>query len=176
MRVIFTRLGDRAYDSHVIRDDGTRYHVGGVGRRHIIPHDLAHFVIERALGLKSGFWGSIAAGAVFASMKHVSGRRRPHASRRSQEILRENAGEISEAEVLVAVINDALELEPAKPEVAVREAVAKRDLVPRGRTRPRQFSDEQIADACSSWREMLDRWGELPIGESLDLEWTLSRV
>src|SRR5262249_47574693 len=37
-----------------------------------LPHDLAQFVVERALGLRRGFWGLLAAGATF---KSVGGRR-----------------------------------------------------------------------------------------------------
>src|SRR5918911_570859 len=37
-----------------------------------LPHDLTQFVIERALGVRDGFWGLLAHGAWFAS---VPGRR-----------------------------------------------------------------------------------------------------
>lgn len=37
-----------------------------------LPHDLAQFVVERALGVRDGFWGLLANGASFAS---VPGRR-----------------------------------------------------------------------------------------------------
>jgi hypothetical protein len=37
-----------------------------------LPHDLAQFVVERALGLRDGFWGLLANGASF---KSVPGRR-----------------------------------------------------------------------------------------------------
>ncbi len=33
-----------------------------------LPHDLATFVIEQALGLEHGFWGCVAAGATFRSL------------------------------------------------------------------------------------------------------------
>jgi hypothetical protein len=38
-----------------------------------LPHDLAQFVVEAALGLQHGFWGLLANGATFRS---VVGRRR----------------------------------------------------------------------------------------------------
>ena len=37
-----------------------------------VPHDLATFVIEQALGIEHGFWGCVAAGATFRTL----GRRR----------------------------------------------------------------------------------------------------
>jgi hypothetical protein len=33
-----------------------------------LPHDLATFVIEQALGIEHGFWGCVAAGATFRSL------------------------------------------------------------------------------------------------------------
>lgn len=43
-----------------------------------LPHDLAQFTIERALGIRDGFWGLLAHGASFAS---VPGRRPTHPGR-----------------------------------------------------------------------------------------------
>jgi hypothetical protein len=33
-----------------------------------LPHDLATFAIEQALGIEHGFWGCVAAGATFRSL------------------------------------------------------------------------------------------------------------
>lgn len=35
-----------------------------------LPHDIATFVIEQALGLEHGFWGCVADGATFRSLGH----------------------------------------------------------------------------------------------------------
>jgi len=43
--------------------------MGGRVRPDTLPHDLAGFVIEGGLGLRHGFWGLIAEGATFNSMR-----------------------------------------------------------------------------------------------------------
>jgi hypothetical protein len=43
--------------------------MGGRVREGHLPHDLAGFVIEGRLGLRCGFWGLIAEGATFNSMR-----------------------------------------------------------------------------------------------------------
>jgi len=43
--------------------------MGGRVREGHLPHDLAGFVIEGGLGLRHGFWGLIAEGATFNSMR-----------------------------------------------------------------------------------------------------------
>jgi len=64
MLLVFTRLDERRYVSRITRSDGVSFLINGVGYMFQIPHDLAHFVIEDALQLSNGFWGSVAAGAV----------------------------------------------------------------------------------------------------------------
>jgi len=60
-----------------------------------LPHDLAHFVVEEALGVTSGFWGLLAIGATFAS---VPGRRRTRVGR---ELIRRHQPELDRAEAVV---------------------------------------------------------------------------
>ena len=66
--------------------------------------------IESTHQIHRGFWGTVAAGGVFASMIHLEGRRAPHAEARSRELLKANRGEIGEAEMLVSLFNGALEI------------------------------------------------------------------
>jgi hypothetical protein len=61
------------YETVDTRADGVSFHVKGVAHAFAIPHDLAHFVVERALKLDRGFWGSVADGAVFQSMTYIAG-------------------------------------------------------------------------------------------------------
>jgi hypothetical protein len=60
-----------------------------------LPHDLAHFVVEETLGLQWGFWGLVAKGATF---KSVRGRRRTQPGR---ELIRAHRAALNAAEHLV---------------------------------------------------------------------------
>src|SRR5213594_5242203 len=75
MEIVMTRSAERTSMTHVRRDDGVTLELASHAPLHRLPHDLAHFVVERALGLTSGFWGSIADGAVFGGMKVIPRRR-----------------------------------------------------------------------------------------------------
>src|SRR5262249_56302162 len=103
MQLTFTRHDERRYATVVVRDDGVTLFVPSFDQPTWLPHDLAHYVVERALGLTHGFWGSVAAGAVFSGMRVLKGRQPPHAAARSHEILHELAAsqQGTEAEVLV---------------------------------------------------------------------------
>src|SRR5688572_1408322 len=106
MEITFTRIGERSYTTVVVRDDRVTIQVPSFDRPAWLPHDLAHYVVERALGLRQGFWGRVAAGAVFPGMTVVGGRQPPHAAARSQAAIRAAGQQGTEAEVLVGVLVD----------------------------------------------------------------------
>lgn len=170
MLLKLTRLDDRRYETLITRSDGVTFRVKGVGHMAAIPHDLAHFAVERGLRLRRGFWGSVADGALFESLEHVSGRRKPHALQRSKELLKRNKGELTETEILVGLFNQALEdgLTSESPELRMR--LRRYTWTPPGQ-KQRYFSDEEIAAACAGWKEMLALWTNLPVGGTMELEW-----
>lgn len=170
MLLRLTRLDERRYETEITRSDGVKYHVKGVGHMSAIPHDLAHFAIEQGLRIRGGFWGTVAQGAVFGSLTHVSGRRRPGAAARSEQILKANKGELTETEILVGLFNQALEegFGPESPEL--RRRLRRYVWTAPGR-KEREFTDEEIASACDGWRDMLASWRALPIGGTMELVW-----
>src|SRR5206468_7364619 len=112
MRVIFPRLPDheRAY-ALVERDDGVVYRLYGGTAGPRLPHDIMHLVVERELRIKDGIWAGIAAGVVFDSMHHVSGRRPPHAAERSQALLHGFRQQGLRAELLADLVASAATLD-----------------------------------------------------------------
>jgi hypothetical protein len=169
MKLIVTRLDERRYASVIARDDGVRFHVQGVAHMFAIPHDLAHFAIEKALGLRSGFWGSVAGGAVFKTMRYLDGRRRPHAAERSRTLLKANSRRLNEAEVLVRIFNDAFEQgHGPKSPVLLARLQARRNS--RG-IKADAFGEADIAAAYQAYRDMLARWNKVPVRGTLELVW-----
>src|SRR6267378_4318541 len=108
MQLTVTRLEGGRYETVVVRDDGVSYRLKGVAHMFAIPHDLAHFLVEKALRLRHGFFGNIADGAVFKSMTYVEGRRKPKATERSETLLKKNLAALNDAEALVRIFNDTI--------------------------------------------------------------------
>jgi hypothetical protein len=72
VRVTFRKAESGQCDWEAVRGRRTRVpgcQMGGRVREGHLPHDLAQFVIEAGLGLRHGFWGLVADGATFASMR-----------------------------------------------------------------------------------------------------------
>jgi len=171
MKLSITRLDrDGRYETLVTRDDGVTFRLLGVAHAFAIPHDLAHHVVERILGLDSGFWASVAAGAVFPSMSHVAGRRKPKADERSKAVLAANARPLNEAEVLVRIFNDTIEQGHGETSAVLLGRLKER-WAPAGR-QPRDIPPAKIAEVFAAYRDMLLRWKSVPVGGTLDLVWS----
>lgn len=172
MQITLIRANERQCYSIVQRDDGVTVRVPGYGRISPIPHDLAHYVIERELQLRQGFWGSVAAGCMFAGMVVLSGRRRPHAEERSQAVMRENARHVTQAEVLVGtlmgIVEQRLDTDPA----AARAHLTQSWYADEEGSSLLQHTD--IGRVCAALRDAEARWRETDIGQGLPVTWNLS--
>lgn len=96
MRVTFRKLIERRLAMWEAAD-GSRKHIpgsaGALGRGDL-PHDLVHLVAEAIAGLTRGFWGSVAAGAMFKSMHGKQ-------TRHTRAIVAENREALARSEQLV---------------------------------------------------------------------------
>jgi hypothetical protein len=167
MRVTFTRLPDheRAF-SLVERDDGVVYRLnsGTAGPR--LPHDIMHLVTERELGIRDGIWAGIAAGVVFSSMTHVSGRRPPHSAERSALLLRQFRDRGLRAEVLADLVAATAALD--HPTLDQIRALAARRLA----VLPDCDVDPvAIAAAAEALQVEAARWARLRVGEQVCYDW-----
>jgi hypothetical protein len=162
MEIIFTRSRDRRDATIVTRRDGVRLSVPVYGKLDPIPHDLAHYVVERELGLRDGFWGSVAEGAVFAGMRILDGRQRPHVRERSQELQRANGRGILFAELVVeAVMRTIMGVRLGNEPLAIEHAGL----------RTRADRDALLARLRPAAEAMCARWGETAPGGTLTVSW-----
>ena len=169
MQLTVTRLEGGRYETVVVRDDGVSYRVKGVAHMFAIPHDLAHFLVEKTLRLRDGFFGNVADGAVFKSMTYIDGRRKPKAAERSATLLKQNEAALNEAEVLVRIFNDTIEQGHA-----VNSGVLERRLherLARAGVERRSFSAAEIAAVYVAYEDMLGKWRDVPVGGAMQLRW-----
>jgi hypothetical protein len=168
MRVTFLRLPDheRAY-ALVERDDGTVYRLYGGPAGPRLPHDITHLVVERELRIRDGIWGGIAAGIVFGSMRHVAGRRPPHAAERSRELTAELRSHLMRAELLANLAECVAALDHPTPDQIRRLAEIKLAVCP---PRP-EVDPAAIAATASALQVEASRWARLRVGEELSYDW-----
>jgi hypothetical protein len=154
----------------ITRDDGVTFSMQGAGHNFAIPHDVAHYVVEKALGLDRGC--SVSEGAVFPTMTHVEGRRKPKAAGRSRSILKTNAPHLNEAEVLIRIFNDTIEEGHSETSSVLYGRL--KDRRASSAEGPRIISHTQISEVAN-YKDILSQWKNTPVGSTLDLHWESSR-
>lgn len=163
MLITFVRLPGRSTIATFRRRDGVVLELGGYDRKYRVPHDLAHAVTERNLGMDRGVFGSIAGGAVFDSMRVIEGKQRHDAAERSRRILAANKTTLGIAEVLSGVVHDAVENNDPG-------SVTGRCLSGWGTfsTDPFPWTEEELAEACATLAELT---AEMGISGKVTLTW-----
>ncbi len=162
MDILFIQSEHRRIETIVTRQDGVRLGVPVFEPLVPIPHDLAHYVVELELGLQNGFWGSVAAGALFEGMKILAGRQRPHATERSRSVLTANRQGIVVAEVLVDAALRAVK------GMRLDEAPLPIDFPP---VRTRADLNTLVARLRPALDSMCTRWLTIPPGGTLPVVW-----
>jgi hypothetical protein len=171
MRVRFPRLPDheRAY-ALVERDDGAVYRLYGGPAGPRLPHDIMHFVVERELHIGDGIWGGIAAGIIFDTMQHVSGRRSPHARERSTELLASFRQRGLRAEVLANFVECVAGLDHPSDFQIMTLAATKLTVLPDADA---DLEPAAVAAAAQALQVEAARWARLRVGEELSYDWPL---
>ncbi|MFI5607162.1 hypothetical protein [Amycolatopsis sp. NPDC051903] len=149
--------------TRLTRVDGVVLGLPSVSRKFRLPHDLAHFAVERALDLPGGIFGCIAAGAVFSNMTVLSGRPRRDARARSTSVLRAARRSISLAESLVGVAHSAAETHRRLLLRDVREAWG---IL---RAEPCPYAEADVRRVASILAELGGEWASS--AEPLELRW-----
>jgi hypothetical protein len=169
VEIAFQRSSERQSFAVVRRDDGVTLRVPGYGPALPQPHDLAHYVVERELRLRRGFWASVAAGGVFPGMQHLSGRRKPHADERSRAVLRANGSHITQAEVLVgtllAIVTRELDRVPQRALAILTEAQSGCVIG------AYPLDAEGLRAVCAALRRMAACWQGVDLGHALTEVW-----
>lgn len=166
MQIVFVRERVRESTATIHRPDGIVVELPSYSRKHRVPHDLAHAVAERRLGLARGIYGTIAAGGMFANMRVVAGRPRHDAAQRSERILRANAGELGLTEILGGALHHAVE--SGRLPTAYRRVREAWESVNPG---PCPYDRDQLEDAASELDLLTQAWGQLGFGQGLTFAW-----
>ncbi|WP_447953275.1 hypothetical protein [Sphingopyxis chilensis] len=183
MKVHFIRSGERRYSMRIERE-GLPVLVmdPAPGFDPDLPHDMVHFVVEAALGLRTGVFGQIAAGGDAGSFRveaadgEMSAKERQRAARKQvakgAKLIRSQGreGELSE---LAAFLFDIGWRSQSRPGSAAQRAA----LGEAERTRASLSADERArVDAgrrqvFADFDRLAAEWRALRVGEALVLEW-----
>jgi hypothetical protein len=169
MRVRFPRLPDHEHAYALVeRDDGAVYRLYGGPAGPRLPHDIMHFVVERELHIGDGIWGGIAAGIIFDTMQHVSGRRPAHARERSAERLASFGQRGLRAEALASFVECVAGLDHPSDTQIMTLAATKLTVLPDAGA---DVEPTAVAAAAQALQVEAARWARLRVGEELSYDW-----
>jgi hypothetical protein len=158
MQVTFTKVGGRRYRVAIVREHGPalvpRF---APGYDDLMPHDLAHFLVEEHYGVELGVWGQLAAGGtgIFTPAPEDDDLRN---RRRGERIAAVGHADMVRAEQLVVVT------------VAAWERTV-------GRTRHQdlpvavEVDPAELGSAVARMAEVATQWKALPDSGALTLTW-----
>lgn len=160
MQVIFTKTSHVSHTLTLIRDDGSREVASGLETRSYLRHDLMHYIVEKAAGLRSSFYGSVEAGKGFGVMRPGE---RIDALDRTQMTAAEEGGL---TEMVVATIQGA-----HREDFDADEVIEKLPeyLSVQGFDMPKYLTREFIDAVAKEFRFLLRRYESMPTGQSLTL-------
>ena len=188
MKVHFIRSGERRYSVRIVRAEGPALVMDPApGFDPDLPHDMVHFVVEAALGLKTGVFGQIAAGGnagsfrVEASDGALSAKERQRAVRKQVvkgAKLVKSQGREGELSELAAFLFDVDWRSQSRPDSAAQRAALGEAERPR-----RSLSTDERARIDAARPRVLERferlskaWRALRVGEALVLEWPSGEI
>ena len=173
MEIKVEKLDARRSQSVVTRDDRVTLRVAGYGPSAPLPHDLAHYVVEKELALRRGFWGCVAEGAIFPGMSILAGRQRPHARERSEALCKANSRTLTEVEVIVGVMVELVRNNVPATSPYAAKTVA-RCLTPRKDSELRTITAANLERLDEGLTVMARRWSEVCVGDTLVVRWQAS--
>lgn len=165
MHVTFTRGPGRRYRIDVARalDPAAAMHVAP-GFDEFLPHDLAHFVVEREFGLRLGIFGQLAAGGDAGTFWCAPADRTTRLAQRAHRLRVAGRGDLGRSEQLTAACLATWEIGTGRRSASDPWPVrALHDCA--------IATPQQLAGVVGKFDEVSLSWQALSAGESLQFEW-----
>src|SRR5690242_8369218 len=178
MSVTFVRTGERRYAVRVAVDGMPDMEMNPApGYDPVIPHDLQHFIVERALGIDGAIYGQLATGGTAGTFhvvataggRRAASRERRKRDRRSDRLVSSHREDCARSERATYVCwHDWLSQskEPAhRAQALTMNETAKGILRAMPREERALFTPEKLREVRSHFSALSERWSALGIGE-----------
>jgi hypothetical protein len=158
MKVTFTKVDDKRYSIAIDREHGPALVPrSGPGYDDLMPHDLAHYLVEEYFEIELGVWGQLAAGGggIFTPAPEANTLKY---QRRGQRIRAVGREDMARSEQLVVMTVSAWERSIERVKHQTREF-------------PMDIDADTLGGAVRRMDEVARRWQALQHGASLTFTW-----
>jgi len=132
----------------------------------VVPREIAHFVVERAFGLRLAIFGQLAAGGDAGMFWAAPADRSPQSAARAHRLCVTGRGDVGRAVVLVAICTAEWERQLGRRPAPLAG--------PWPLLAATEIDADVLARAVGSLASVATRWRHLTPGESLTLRWPTS--
>jgi len=182
VNVEFRRTAERRYAVIVHRDGDTLAMNPAPGYDPLMPHDLAHLIVEIELGLTRGIFGQLAAGGDAATFhaarsndRRADARERRRRGKRGDALMQQGRDDGALSERASYICTQAWLARSKDPQLRARaRAMAAEAAHVRGVQAPdetRALTPAVIDRACARFEALSAQWRALAIGASMTVEW-----
>ncbi|MBO0763943.1 MAG: hypothetical protein J2P50_05060 [Hyphomicrobiaceae bacterium] len=187
MLVTFVRTGERRYAVRVVVDGRPQMEMSPApGYDPLMPHDLQHFIVERALGIDGAIFGQLAAGGTGGTFHSVTRPQKPRAAsrerrkqnRRSSALMSAHQGDCERSERATYIcwhnwLSHAEE--PAlRAKARAMTATANSILERMPREERALFTANTLREIRCEFSMLSARWSKLKVGEGFTEPWQLT--
>jgi len=157
----------KAFDHiDICRDGGSR--AGSrFPKKGTVPHDAVHYLVEKTIGLKAGFWGLVAAGHPIKDIQDMA-KQAGHASATRAEVPQAHIIELLQAERLVECFEAELWGGGSDPVTFRHVAQAACDS---SHVAMPMLSDDVIAAIVGEMTALQAQWVTAPEGHMISFAW-----
>jgi hypothetical protein len=184
MLVTFARTGERRYAVRAVVEGMPGVEMDPApGFDPLMPHDLQHFIVERALGIEAAIYGQLAAGGTVGTFRAMTSSSEPRAASRDRRKRNRRSGRL-----MAGHEEDCARSERAtyicwqdwlshSADAALRakaqtmEATAKSILESMPDAERRLYTAARLAAIRSDFSALSARWSKLEIGERFTERW-----
>ena len=176
VHVDFRRSGRRVAVL-VHRDDGVLLETTtSTPKGALLPHDLEHFVVENAVGLTSGLWGRIAAGAEFTSFTVLTQKPRRRSRAYGRSLTRGMSGwDENIIGIATACYRSAVAMGWAPPRKLPGNLPIDRALARVAGSVERDLTRDDVENVCAALHYTIEAWNAVSEGEVLTQRWTVRK-
>ena len=184
MLVTFARTGERRYAVRAAVEGTPDLEMNPApGYDPLMPHDLQHFIVERALGIDGAIYGQLAAGGTVGTFHAMTTPREPRSAsrerrkreRRSSRLMSGHLEDCARSERATYVCwHDWLShsKEPAlRAKALAMNATAKSILQGMSDAERALFTAENLSEIRSHFSALSARWSMLKVGQSFTEPW-----
>jgi hypothetical protein len=184
MLVTFTRTGERRYAVRATVKGMPELEMNPApGYDALMPHDLQHFIVERALGIDGGVYGQLAAGGTVGTFHSVAtpgdhraaARQRRKQARKSSQLIAGHVEDCARSERATYVCwHDWLshsKVPALRARAHAMSATAKSILQGMAAAERVLFTAEKLSEIRADFSMLSARWAMLKVGEGFSEPW-----